>query len=133
MRPRPLLVTILLLAVSFVAAYALRLAPLGLNVTVIGYSCAAVWSCTLYWILSALLPHVQLYLVVLLTGVLATGIEFLKLSHVSSIEAFLGNLPGILLPSPIFDRWAIPAYWLAILIAASLDAGTRSRSPQRPW
>jgi hypothetical protein len=133
MYPRSIFLTLVLLAADVVATLALRMAPLGIQPFVVRYCCAMVWALMLYWIVSAILPSMQLFLVALLTGVLATSIEYLKLVHESRVETFLGNLPFLLLPSPIFDRWAILAYWLIVCIAASVDAGTRFRPRRRPW
>lgn len=132
MHPRPILLTLVLLAGSLFAAWAIATMPLGLQPNVVRYSGAALWALTLYWIVSALLPRAPLYLAGIATGILAAGIESLKLVHQSDVEAFLGNLPSLVLPSPIFDRWAILDYWLIIAIGASLDAGTRFPPRSRP-
>ena len=133
MNPRPILLTLVLLAGSFFAAWAIAYPSLGLQPNVVRYSGAALWALALYWIVSALFPRARLFLVGLLTGVLATGIEYLKLLHLSRVEAFLGNLPRILVSSPNFDRWAILDYWLIIAIGASIDSGIRSRPRERTW
>jgi len=53
---------------------------LGLPPNVVRYSGVALWALTLYWMVSALLARVPLFLVGIVTGILATGVERLKLS-----------------------------------------------------
>jgi hypothetical protein len=84
-----------------------------------------------YWIVSTLLPSWRLPAVALLTGALATGVEFVKLYHSPGLDAFRLTLPGVLLLGRVFSGWDIAAYWLAIVAGALVDQRIRQR-PLRP-
>jgi hypothetical protein len=84
-----------------------------------------------YWIVSALLPSWRLLALVLLTGVLATAVEFAKLYHSPGLDAFRLTLPGVLLLGRVFSVWDIAAYWIAIVVGGFVDMGIRRR-PIRP-
>ena len=78
-----------------------------------------------YWIVSTLLPSRRLLTVVLLTGTLATAVEFIKLYHAPILDAFRLTLPGIVLLGRYFSVWDIVAYWLAISAGSLMDRGFR--------
>jgi hypothetical protein len=63
--------------------------------------------------------------VALLTGTLATAVEFVKLYHSPILDAFRLTLPGIVLLGRFFSVWDIVAYWLAISVGALVDRGLR--------
>ena len=113
------------------AGLAVRFAPLGLPPFVVKYGGSTLWALMLYWIVSTLLFRWRLAAVALVTGVLATLVECIKLYHSPALDAFRHTLPGILLLGRIFSPWDILAYWLAILAGALADDRLlrRSRPP----
>lgn len=57
-----------------------------------------------------------------LAGMVATAVEFLKLYRTPWLDAFRGTLPGILLLGKYFSVWDIVAYWAAVGVGAVVDA-----------
>lgn len=122
---RPLLLSLALMAVTVAAGLAIRFAPLGLPPFVVKYGGSTMWALMAYWIVSTLLPSWRLLPLVLLTGTLATAVEFVKLYRSPLLDAFRLTLPGIVLLGRIFSVWDIVAYWLAIFAGALVDRGFR--------
>jgi Protein of unknown function (DUF2809) len=102
-----------------------RFAPLGLPPFIVKYGGSTLWALMLYWIVSTLLPSWRLPAAALLTGVLATAVEFVKLYHSPGLDAFRLTLPGVLLLGRFFSVWDIAAYWLAIIVGAFVDKALR--------
>jgi hypothetical protein len=107
------------------AGLTIRFVPLGLPPFVVKYGGSTTWAVMFYWVVSALLPSWRILAGVLLAGVLATAVEFLKLYHSSRLDAFRLTLPGIVLLGRYFSVWDIVAYWVAIALGASVDMGIR--------
>jgi hypothetical protein len=125
MRPRPLGISLALLFATILAGLAIRFVPLGLPPFLVKYGGSTLWAIALYWVFSTLLPNLPLVLVGLLTGALATAVEFAKLYHSPALDEFRLTLPGIVLLGRFFSVWDIVAYWLAISAAALLDRSIR--------
>ena len=125
MPPRPLMLTLALMVVTVAAGLTIRFAPLGLPPFIVKYGGSTMWALMAYWIVSTLLPSRRLLTVVLLTGTLATAVEFVKLYHSPILDAFRLTLPGIVLLGRFFSAWDIVAYWLAISVGALVDRGLR--------
>jgi len=129
--PRSPLLSLTLLIVTTAAGLVVRFAPMGLPSVVVKYGGSALWALMIYWIVSTLLPSWRLPAVALVTGVLATAVEFFKLYHSPALDAFRLTLPGILLLGRFFSVWDIVAYWFAIIVGAFIDKSIRQR-PSRP-
>ncbi len=122
---RPLVVSLMLFAATVAGGLAIRFFPLGLPSEVTKYGGSTLWALMLYWIVSTALPSWRLSGMALLAGSMATTIEFAKLSHSSSLDAFRLTLPGILLLGRFFSLNDIAAYWFAIIVGAFLDRRIR--------
>ena len=122
---RSLMLSLALMAVTVAAGLAFRFAPLGLPPFVVKYGGSTMWALMGYWIVSTILPSWRLMPVVLLTGALATAVEFIKLYHTPLLDAFRLTLPGIVLLGRIFSVWDIVAYWIAISVGALVDWSLR--------
>ncbi|MGD0579330.1 MAG: DUF2809 domain-containing protein [Bryobacteraceae bacterium] len=109
-----------------VAGLTIRFAHLGLPPLVVKYGGSTLWALMIYWIVSAPVPARRLLLATLVAGTIATAVEFLKLYHSPSLDAFRRTLPGIILLGRIFSAWDIATYWIAIAIGALLDSSLRS-------
>ncbi len=83
----------------------------------------------IYWIVSTLLPTWRLPRVALISGLIATAVEFFKLYHSPGMNTFRLTLPGMLLLGRYYSVWDIVAYWIAILVGVFLD--TRIRRMKR--
>lgn len=125
MKPRPLRLTCLLLAATIALGMAVRFAPLSLPKVVMKYGGSAMWAVMIYWIVSTALPRVRPTATVLLSGVLATAVEFFKLYRSPAVDAFRETLPGILILGKYFAWKDILAYWVAIAAGAWLDRSLR--------
>jgi hypothetical protein len=131
MRPRPLIVTCLLLCATIGAGLTIRFAHLGLPAVVVKYGGSMLWALTFYWIISALWPSGRIIIVAFCTAALTAAIEFFKLVHSPALDVFRLTLLGILLLGRFFSLWDIAAYWLAIAIGAGVDARIRSKRKER--
>jgi hypothetical protein len=114
MPPRPLMLTLALMAVTIAAGLMIRFAPLGLPSFIVKYGGSTMC-----------LPSWRLLTVALLTGTLTTAVEFVKLYHSPILDTFRLTLPGIVLLGRFFSVWDIVAYWLAISVGALVDRGFR--------
>jgi hypothetical protein len=126
MTPRSWKTSLALLLVTIAAGLAVRFVPLGLPAFVVKYAGSMLWALMIYWVVSTLLPSRGLLMVVLLSGALATAVEFFKLYHSPSMDAFRLTLPGIVLLGKYFSVWDIVAYWIAICAGAAVDEKIRT-------
>ena len=131
MRPRPFVVSLVLLLATMSAGLAIRYAPLGLPPFVVKYGGSTLWAVALYWLVSTLLPSWRLVRIAAFTATIASIVEFLKLYHSSALDAFRLTLAGILLLGRFFSVWDIVAYWLAIAAATFLDSFVRKNLPKQ--
>jgi len=125
MTPRSIKLSLALCFVTIVAGLAARLLPLGLPSFVVKYAGSTLWALMIYWIVSTVLPTWRLSSVALLSGLIATAVEFFKLYRSPGMDAFRLTLPGTLLLGRYFSVWDIVAYWIAIMIGVFLDTRIR--------
>lgn len=125
MPSRPVLLSLALLLGTVFAGLVVRFAPFGLPPVLVKYGGSMLWALMLYWIVSTVLPLWNLPFIGLLTGVLATTVEFFKLYHSPGLDAFRLTLPGILLLGRFFSGLDIAAYWLAIWVGVLIDRRIR--------
>jgi hypothetical protein len=118
---RPVGLSLALMLATVSGGLTVRFAPLGLPPFFVKYGGSTLWALMVYWIVSTLLPSWRLPAVVLLTGLLATAVEFVKLYHSPGLDAFRLTLPGVMLLGRFFFVWDIVAYWLAIIVGAFAD------------
>jgi hypothetical protein len=133
--PRPILLSVALVAVTIAAGLAIRFAPLGLPHFLAKYGGSALWALMIYWIVSTILPTRRVAAVALFAAVIATAVEFGKLVHFPALDAFRLTLPGILLLGRLFSVWDIAAYCFAIFLGALIDIRLRksiSRTTTEP-
>jgi hypothetical protein len=121
MRPRPFLLSLVLLFVTIVAGLVVRMVPLDLSPLVVKYGGSMLWALAIYWLVSTILSRSGLVTSAMIAGLLATAVEFLKLYHTQDIEAFRMTLPGTLLLGQVFSFSDIAAYWFAVSFGAILD------------
>ena len=131
MRPRAILLTFLLLSATVALGLAVRFGRMGLPPFVVKYGGSAAWAAMIYWAVSAVLPRLDMVRVTLISGGIATAVEFFKLYHSPGMDAVRLTLPGILLLGRHFSLWDILAYWIAICAAALLDRSLRRGSAER--
>lgn len=126
MRPRPLALSLVLMAVTMIAGLVIRFAHFGLPPVIAKYGGSMLWALMIYWIVSSLLPSLRSCAVALLTAGITTAVEFFKLYHAPALDAFRLTLPGILLLGRFFSAWDILAYWIAIAIGVVLNRRIRA-------
>lgn len=122
---RPLLVSVLLIVITMIAGLVIRFAPLGLPASIVKYGGSALWAMMIYWMSSSVLPSWRAEYIGLLSGVVATSVEFFKLYHAPVLEAFRHTIAGVLILGRVFSFKDIAVYWIAIAIAAGLDRSLR--------
>jgi len=125
MTPRPPKLSLALMAITVALGLALRFAPLGLPGFVVKYGGSTMWALMIYWIVSTLLPRLHPVVVALVSGAIATAVEFFKLYHSPGMDAFRHTLPGVLLLGRFFSMRDIAAYWIAIAAGALIDTRLR--------
>ncbi len=125
-KPRPLALSALLLLLTVLCGLALRFAPLGLPHFLVKYGGSTTWALCIYWLLSTAFPSRPILPVALAAIALATAVEFFKLLHTPTLDAFRLTLPGILLLGRLFSFADILAYALAISAGALIDGKLRS-------
>ncbi len=120
-----------LMLVTMAAGLLLRFAPLGLPAFVVKYGGSTMWALMIYWVAAVGRPRWSVLAVVVVAGVVATAVEFLKLYRVGWLDAFRLTLPGVLLLGRYFSGWDIVAYWVAIGFGALVDELVVRRSSNR--
>ncbi len=124
MRVRRVVVYGLAMVVTLALGILLRFAPLGLPAPVVKYGGSTMWALMIYWVLTVVSGGWGPGRLLVVAGVVATAVEFLKLYRTPWLDAFRMTLPGILLLGKYFSVWDILAYWVAIAAGAALDAVT---------
>jgi hypothetical protein len=99
-----------------------RMAPLGLPPFLYKYGGSVLWAAMVYWLIAALLPRVATAKVALVAALVAAVVEFSRLIHTPALDAFRITLAGKLILGRFFSLRDIVAYWLAIILAAVIDA-----------
>jgi len=125
MTSRPIWHSLALVAVTMAAGLAVRMVPLGLPPFVVKYAGSMLWAVMIYWIVSTVFPRLNWVRAALVSGTVATAVEFFKLYHSQGMDAFRLTLPGILLLGRYFSVWDIVAYWVAISAGAAVDQRLR--------
>jgi hypothetical protein len=125
MRSRPIVISIVLMLSTIAAGLAIRFAHLGLPGSVVKYGGSMLWAVMIYWLVSTVLSSWRMTSAVVVAGLIATAVEFLKLYHAPWLDAFRHTLPGIVLLGRIFSFRDIAAYWIAIGLAVVLDSSVR--------
>jgi hypothetical protein len=131
MRRRPTATSLSIMLITVVSGLTIRSAHLGLPASVVKYGGSALWAAMIYWVCSTLLPSWRLLWSAMISGILGTAIEFLKLYNPPWLDAFRSSLPGILLLGRIFNPWDIVVYWIAIALGVGLDFELRRNSSIR--
>jgi hypothetical protein len=126
MRPRPLAVSLALIACTLVSGLGLRFAPLGLPHFIVKYGGSTLWALMIYWIVSTVLSSWGILWAIAISGAVASAVEGVKLYHSPGLDAFRLTLLGILLLGRVFSPWNIVAYCIAILVGGFADYWIRA-------
>jgi hypothetical protein len=105
----------------------IRFVHVGMPWVVVKYGGSMLWAVMIFWIFSALIPQWPLVRVALMSGILATAVEFFKLYRSPGMDAFRLTQAGKLMLGQVFSGWDIAAYWVAIACGAALEAGFSRR------
>jgi hypothetical protein len=125
LRPRPMVISMILMLTTITAGLAIRFTHLGLPRSVVKYGGSMLWAAMIYWLVSTVLASWRLTSATAVAGGIATAVEFLKLYHTPWLDVFRRTLPGIVLLGSIFSFRDIVAYWIAIGLAFVLDLSVR--------
>jgi hypothetical protein len=117
--------SLVLVFATSAAGWVIRFAPLGLPAFVVKYGGSMLWALLISWIVSAFFPERRLVEAGLISGCVASGVEFFKLYRSPWMDAFRGTLPGVVLLGRHFSGWDILAYWVAIGCGVVLDGRMR--------
>lgn len=124
---RRLFASALLIVATIVAGLTLRLTHLGLPFVVVKYGGSVLWALMIYWIVSSLRPNWPLINSGLASAAVAAAVEFFKLYHAPTLDAFRLTLPGALLLGRVFSISDLLAYTLAIVAGMLADRAIRRR------
>jgi hypothetical protein len=108
------------------AGLLVRFVPLGLPPILTKCGGSTLWAFMIYWIVSTLSGSFRLGGSGSLAALLVTSIEFLKLLHSPSLDAFRLTLPGVLLLGRFFCMRDLVAYGLGITAGILMDRQIRS-------
>jgi hypothetical protein len=130
---RPTLVYFSIAFAAIVAGIVLRFVPLNLPEVVVRYGGSFLWAFMLYFLIAALLANRLPLTLALIAGVFESLVEFSRLYHTPSFDAFKLSLAGALLLGRVFNPWHLLLYWVAVALAALLDGKLiRRGSADRP-
>ena len=122
---RSLGTSLLLMTITVGAGLAIRFVHLGLPHFIVKYGGSALWAVMIYWVCSTAFRKWRPLWSAFISGILGTAVEFLKLHNPPWLDAFRGTLAGIILLGRIFNPRDVVVYWIAISLAAGLDAALR--------
>lgn len=94
----------------------------GLPAFVVKYGGSVLWGTMVFFLVAMAIPRLSRPRVVLVSAVVAIGVELFRLVHFPWLDAFRLTLPGALLLGRIFSLWNIGAYALGIAVAMLIDA-----------
>jgi len=94
---------------------------LGLSAFVVKYGGSLLWAAMVFFLVAIAASHSSRLSVVLISAVIAVGVELFRLVHAPWLDAFRLTLPGALLLGRIFSPWNILAYGVGIGLAVGLD------------
>lgn len=127
--PRSRLVAVALLAAIIASGLLLRrFGPsAGLPFVVVKYGGSLLWGTMVYAVLAVVAnrrPSTQL---AMLAGLIAASVEFSRLYHAPSLDAFRLTTAGALLLGRVFSPWNLVAYGVGILLGRCADLAVRRR------
>jgi hypothetical protein len=125
-------VYLLLLLLTIPLGLAWRIAPLGLSPFFFKYGGSALWAAALYWLFALCLPRLSSVALAFIAEAAAAVVEFSRLWHAPTLDAFRLTLAGRLLLGRYFSLKNIAAYWLAIGLTALLDQWVVRKMMERP-
>jgi uncharacterized membrane protein YfhO len=111
-----------LAVVTIAAGVAVRFVRLGLPFVLVKYGGSMLWALMIYWIVSTLLGSARLAVAAIVSGLMASGVECVKLYRAPWLDAFRLTLPGVILLGRYFSLRDIAAYWVAIGLGAFIDS-----------
>jgi hypothetical protein len=121
MPPRPVARSLVLALVTIAAGLTVRFVPLDLPFFWVKYGGSMLWALMIYWICSTALASARLPVVAAISGLIAMGIECIKLYRAPWLDAFRLTLPGVILLGRYFSFQDIAAYWIAIAVGVFFD------------
>jgi hypothetical protein len=124
-RPRSVERSVTLIAVTVALGIALRFVRMGQPAFVMKYGGSALWAATIYWVITAVAGRMPIARAAVVSGAIATAVEFFKLYRSPGVDAFRRTLPGVLLLGRYFSWRDIVAYWIGIAVAATVDQRMR--------
>ncbi len=129
--PRRRATYLLLLLITIPLGLAWRMAPLGLSPFSFKYGGSVLWAVALYWLTAACLPKHSSGALASIAAAIAAALEFSRLWHTPTMDAFRITLTGRILLGRYFSLKNIAAYWLAIGLTALLDEWVMRRGIER--
>jgi hypothetical protein len=110
-----------LLVVTIALGLAWRILPLGFSFFWFKYGGSVLWAIALYWLIALGFPRYRSVGLAVSVAVVAAVLEFSRLWHVDTLDAFRLTLAGRLLLGRYFSLKNIVAYWVGIAVAAAMD------------
>ena len=111
-----------LLGLTIALGLAWRILPLGFSFFWFKYGGSLLWAVALYWLLALGFPRYRSVGLGVSAAVVAALLEFSRLWHIDTLDAFRLTLAGRLLLGRYFSLKNIVAYWVGIALAAAVDA-----------
>jgi hypothetical protein len=119
-----------LCAVTIACGLALRgFGPkLGLPFLIVKYGGSLLWGAMVFWLVALLWPRASRPKIAGAAATVAAVVEFSRLWHAETLDAFRLTLAGALLLGRVFSLWNLVAYAAGIALALAIDAALCSRA-----
>lgn len=102
--------------------------PLGLPAFVVKYGGSLLWATMVLLLVGVLLPWLTRSQLATIAMVIAIVVEFSRLAHTPSLDAFRLTTAGALLLGRIFSLWNLVAYAIGIAFGVCIDRLAALRS-----
>ena len=94
---------------------------LGLSAFVVKYGGSMLWGTMVFFLVALAGSNLSRKRIVLISVLIAVGVELFRLAHAPWLDEFRLTLPGALLLGRIFSGWDLLAYGAGIGLAIGLD------------
>jgi beta-N-acetylhexosaminidase len=100
---------------------------IGLPILFVKYGGSVLWGAMIYLLVALATGRMACRKIVGAAMTIAVCVEFFRLYHSPSLDAFRLTMPGALLIGRVFSLWNILAYGFGALLAAAIDRGVAPR------
>lgn len=122
----------LIAAVTLVVGLVWRFVPMGMPPFLYKYGGSVLWAAMIYWLCALVRPTSRPMRLALVAAAIATAVELFKLVHTPGLDAFRLTFAGKVVLGRFFYWSDFVAYYVAIAVAAWVDASCRRYGDSEP-